>query len=227
MNDVRTASEATAVLPQVLAWAVTVLVPVALILTAVRAMMTPAFLRFEYNTPGFPADPFGFSKEDRLRWSQIALDYLLNDADISFLGDLRFEDGAPVYNQRELRHMVDVKNTVQTTLAVWLGSLAALAALGVAAWGAGWLEAYRQGLARGGWLTVFLVAFVIVFVVVGFGIFFVAFHNVFFEPGTWMFLHTDTLIRLFPERFWRDIFIYVGVIALAGGLGLALGMRVR
>ena len=62
---------------------------------------------------------------------------------------------------------------------------------------------------------------IIVFVLLSFGVFFVAFHNVFFDPGTWMFEFSDTLIRLFPERFWRDIFIYVGV--LAGGAGLLIG----
>jgi hypothetical protein len=27
------------------------------------------------------------------------------------------------------------------------------------------------------------------------------FHQIFFSAGTWMFLYSDTLIRLFPERF--------------------------
>jgi len=55
---------------------------------------------------------------------------------------------------------------------------------------------------------------------VSFGVLFVAFHNIFFASGTWLFEYTDTLIRLFPERFWRDIFIYVGLFSLATGLGL-------
>jgi uncharacterized membrane protein len=53
-------------------------------------------------------------------------------------------------------------------------------------------------------------------VLFGFGVFFVLFHDVFFQPGTWMFLYSDTLIRLFPERFWRDIFIIVGLLSIAG-----------
>lgn len=224
-KDVQALSDAPLILPRVLSWIVTVLLPVVLVLTAVRLMMTPVFLHFEYNTPNFPADPYGFTKEERLYWSQVALDYLLNDEDISFLEDLRFEDGSQVYNQRELKHMQDVKVTVQGALAVWYVSLAAVLVLGVWSWGAGWFNAYRHGLARGGWLTVFLLAGVILIVLLSFGVFFVAFHNVFFEPGTWMFLWSDTLIRLFPERFWRDIFIYVGLLSLAGGLMLAYGFR--
>lgn len=208
-----------------LGWLVTLLTPLVLVLTAVRLLMMPAFLSFEYNTPGFPADPYGFTKEDRLYWSNIALEYLLNDAGIEFLGDLRFADGSPVYNARELRHMVDVKIAIQAALNVWRIGLAALVLLAIWSWLGGWIGVYQHGLARGGWLTAIAIAVIILFVLLSFGVFFVAFHNVFFEPGTWMFEFSDTLIRLFPERFWRDIFIYVGV--LSGGAGLLIGLLLR
>jgi len=209
----------------VLSWIITLLVPVALVLTSVRLLLTPLYLRFEYNAPGFPQDSFGFTKVDRLYWSQIALNYLVNPAGISFLSDLRFPDGKPVYNERELRHMVDVKSVVKTTLNVWLASLALLIALGIWAWLGHWWDHYQHGLGRGGWLTVILVATVLVFVIFGFGVFFVFFHNIFFQSGTWMFEWSDTLIRLFPERFWRDIFILVGALSVGGGLALAFLAR--
>lgn len=212
------AIQSPALIFRILSWVVTLLVPAALCLTAVRAMMTPLYLQFEYNSPGFPADPYGFTKADRLYWSNIALDYLLNNAGISFLGDLRFKDGSPVYNERELRHMVDVKKTVKGALTVWVVSLVLLVVLGVWAWRGGWMDAFRIGMVRGGWLTVVLLAGILLFVLLGFGVFFVLFHDVFFQPGTWMFLYSDTLIRLFPERFWRDIFIIVGLLTIAGAL---------
>ena len=212
---------------QLLSWLVTVLTPVALVLSAVRLLMTPLFVQIEYRTPNFPDDSYGFTREDRLYWSQIALDYLRNDQGIAFLGDLRFPNGSPVYNQRELGHMVDVKNVVRTTNLVWYGSLLALFGLGLWAWRGDWGYEYSQGLGRGGWLTVILVGSVILFVLVGFGIFFVFFHEVFFAAGTWMFFYSDTLIRLFPERFWRDAFLAIGGLAAAGGLGLALIFRRR
>lgn len=212
---------------RVLAGLVTILVPVVLVLTAVRLLLTPAFVQFEYRTPNFPSDPYGFSRADRLYWSQIALDYLLNDAGIDFLADLRFGNGTPVYNQRELSHMVDVKNVVQAALYVWYGSLAMLVALGIYAWRGNWWGTYREAVARGGWGTIYLVGAVILFVLVGFGIFFVFFHEVFFDPGTWTFSYSDTLIRLFPERFWRDTFLVLGVLAGGGGLALAYAFRPR
>ena len=208
-----------------LSWVVAILVPLVLILTSVRLLLTPAFVQLEYRTPNFPPDPYGFTQEDRLFWSKIALDYLQNDEGISFLEELQFEDGTAVYNARELKHMVDVKNAVQATLIVWYISLVGIFLLGIWAYFGGWLTGYKQGLRKGGWITVALVAVTMVAVLIAFSVFFVFFHGIFFDPGTWVFRFSDTLIRLFPERFWRDTFIAIGLFALAGGLVLGIGFR--
>ncbi|NDJ62146.1 MAG: DUF1461 domain-containing protein, partial [Chloroflexi bacterium] len=53
--------------------------------------------------------------------------------------------------------------------------------------------------------------------------FFTLFHNLFFESGTWQFLYSDTLIRLFPEQFWFDAALIIGgfnVIMSLGVLGI-------
>ena len=125
--------------------------------------------------------------------------------------------------------MVDVKNVVKATLNVWYASLILLAGLGVWAWLGKWGRQYSRGVGRGGWLTVILLLSIIFIVLLSFGVFFVAFHNVFFDPGTWTFEFSDTLIRLFPERFWRDLFLVVGVLSTLGGLtlGLLFGRRKR
>jgi len=208
-----------------LGWLVTILVPVVLVLTAVRIVLNPWVLHFEYNSPGFPADRYGFTKEERLYWSQIAVDYLLNSDGISFLSDLRFADGTPVFNERELQHMVDVKNTVRNVILVWYLALGALLVIGIWAWKGGWWAVYRHGLGRGGWLTVFLIVGLLLFVLLSFSVLFVIFHNVFFAPGTWTFNWNDTLIRLFPQRFWRDLFLIVGGFSLVGGLVLGIAFR--
>jgi len=210
---------------RILTWVVALISLIALVLTAVRILLAPAFLPFEYNMPGFPPDSYGFTKADRLYWSGIALDYLLNSEGIDFLGNLRFEDGSAVYNERELSHMVDVKIALQNALKVWIGSLALLICLGVWAWRSHWLEVFRSGMRLGGWLSVFFVAGVILVVLLSFGVFFIGFHEIFFQPGTWMFYWSDTLIRLFPERFWRDIFIYIG--GLTAGMGLLVVFLAR
>lgn len=55
--------------------------------------------------------------------------------------------------------------------------------------------------------------------------FFAAFHHLFFKGDSWIFLYSDTLIRLFPIRFWQDAFLLAALISLGGGIALALGLR--
>ena len=226
---------------KILTWIVVLILPVVLTLLAVRLVMNPWYVEFEYRTPNFPADSYGFTREERLSNSKIAIEYLLNGADISFLGDLRFPEGqqAPefscqfmddctkMYNERELGHMLDVKIVVQGALRVLYAGVVILAVLGLWAWFGKWWEAYLQGLGRGGWLTVALLGAIILFVLLAFGIIFVFFHEIFFASGTWTFYYSDTLIRLFPERFWRDIFLMVGGIAAVMGVALGWGLRKR
>jgi integral membrane protein (TIGR01906 family) len=212
-------------LTQLICGLATVILPIFLVLTGVRLLMTPLFLQFEYNSPNFPVDSYGFTKSDRLYWANIDIDYLLNDADISFLADLRFEGGQPVYNQRELQHMIDVKIVVRYALFTWYMTIALLIITGVWAWRGNWSGLYRMGLLRGVYLTFSLLVLVIFFVFFAFNIFFVFFHNIFFAEGTWTFLFSDTLIRLFPERFWRDAFILIGVCAFI--LGASIGLIIR
>ncbi|MBN2116400.1 MAG: TIGR01906 family membrane protein [Anaerolineales bacterium] len=211
---------------------VAILVPIALIGLGLRVLLTPLFLQIEYNMPYFPPDTYGFTKEDRLKWAPYALDYLINSEDISYLSDLEFDDGTPLYNERELSHMDDVKLVTQGALRVWYAALVLLLLLGAWAWFGGWRPAYRLGLQRGGWLMVGLAVTLGLIVVVGIAVnptvfwnFFAGFHSLFFEGDSWIFLYSDTLIRLFPIRFWQDAFLWAAVIALAGGTGLALGLK--
>ncbi|MBI4761540.1 MAG: TIGR01906 family membrane protein [Chloroflexota bacterium] len=217
---------------QLLSWLVAILVPLALIGLGLRVLLTPLFLQVEYNMPYFPPDEYGFTKEDRLKWAPYALEYLVNSADISYLGDLKFDDGTPLYNKRELSHMEDVKRVTRGALNAWYISLALLTLLGIWSWRGVWTQAYRQGLRRGGWLMVGLAGAIGLVVVIGIAVnpnvfwnFFAGFHTLFFEGDSWLFLYSDTLIRLFPLRFWQDAFLWAAVIALGGGAALGLGLK--
>ncbi len=202
-------------------------------------LFNPGYLVFEYHTPGFPADPYGFTLQDRLKYGKLAVDYLNNSAGISFLGDLRFPAGqqAPpptcqemtdctqLFNDRELQHMVDVKNVYQAVMRILVGSAIFIVLLALWAWRGRWLDEYLKGLQRGGLLTLVLLGVLVIFILVAFNIFFVLFHEVFFKAGTWTFLYSDTLIRLFPERFWQDTFLIGTGLSALLGLLFYLGFR--
>lgn len=218
-------------LPTLLSYLVSLLTPLVLIGLALRILLTPLYYNIEYNMPYFPADEYGFTKADRLKWAEPSVTYLINGADISYLGDLKFENGTPIYNERELSHMHDVKGVVQGSLQAWYSALAILIALAILAARSGWLPDYLNGLRRGGWWMIGLAA--TLGLIAGAGIllnpqifwnFFAWFHSLFFEGDTWLFYYSDTLIRLFPIRFWQDAVIAMAVIALGGGAGLAFGL---
>jgi integral membrane protein (TIGR01906 family) len=227
------------VLYKILSWVVALVLPVVIILSVVRLVINPSYLVFEYHTPGFPADPYGFTLQDRLNYGKYAVDYLINSAGISFLGDLRFPAGqqAPpptcaemtdcthLYNDRELQHMLDVKHVVGGAMRVLEVSFAVLILLGLWAWLGKWFSIYLKGLQRGGIVTLLFIGLIILFVLVAFDYLFVIFHELFFKAGTWTFLYSDTLIRLFPERFWQDTFLVVGVLSAALGLAFYFGIR--
>ena len=199
---------------------VSILVLFVLLFSGVRLLLTEGFVKLEYNMPYFPADTYGMTKAERLTYAPIALEYLLNDAGISFLGDLVFEDGSPLYNERELSHMYDVKVVVQTFIKVWYVSILLFLGVGIWAWFGGWWDRFRDMLSFAGLFTIAVLGVLLLLIFLQFDAVFTGFHALFFEGDSWLFYYSDTLIRLFPLRFWQDAFILVGVITFGGGAAL-------
>jgi integral membrane protein (TIGR01906 family) len=201
--------------------------PAFFLLTGVRLVATETFLQIEYNRPDFPDDRFGFSQEDRLHYAPYAIEYLRNDAGIDYLGDLTFENGMPLFNARELRHMEDVKVVTQAAFAVhavlsvlFIGAILALA------WRSDTRPALCQGLSGGGVFTITLIMSLAVLIIANWDFFFDNFHAVFFEGDSWQFSTSDTLIRLFPERFWFDAAMIIGAFTVFAAVTAILGVWV-
>ncbi len=194
-------------------------IPLLLVMIGTRLLMTPLFFSFEYNRADFPADFYGFTREDRLRYAPYATEYLTNGADIDFLGSLTFPDGSPLFNARELHHMRDVKALTQVAFLVttaigilWLISSALL-------WRASRRD-LRMGLRAGALLTLGLIVAIVVGSITSWDTFFTDFHRLFFAQGTWQFLYSDTLIRLFPEQFWFDSALVIGGFTVVSAVAL-------
>ncbi len=203
----------------------TLALPVLLTLLCARAVMTPLFLQLEYNRPGFPPDRYGFTTADRLRLAPYPLDYMIYGYDIGYLADLQHPEGGPLYNANELRHMVDVQRVTQAAFALLAVGLVLAAAALVALWRANRPGLYRA-LMQAGVLTWGIIITIVVLAVAMWDTFFTLFHQLFFEEGTWRFLYSDTLIRLFPEQFWFDAALTIGALtALGAGLLIAISWR--
>jgi integral membrane protein (TIGR01906 family) len=199
--------------------------PVFLLLTSVRIVMSQAFLQLEFNRPGFPADPFGFTKADRLRYAPYAVRYLLNNAGISYLGNLTFDNGAPLFTDRELQHMHDVKHVTRVAFRVHIIlGLALAAAVIVLPWRRDTLRVLWRGFSDGAILAISLIAALVILALTAWNFFFDNFHRILFKGDSWEFNTSDSLIRLFPQQFWFDAALSIGFLTLLGAALIITGV---
>jgi len=195
--------------------AIILALPVFLVLINVRLLTSEAYLRYEYGKPSFP-EPTRFTVEQRMEFARASVAYLLTGAGIEELRDLADESG-PIYSERELRHMEDVKALtgkafpLQVILGLFVPALV------------GWMVYQREesrraalrGLVGGAVLTWVLFVGLTLLVGLNFIWFFTQFHLILFEGDTWLFSATDSLICLFPPQFWFDASLLTGVLTLA------------
>ncbi len=202
-------------LSRVLSALVIVSLPVVLLLLNVRLLMNDWFIRLEYARPDFPPDLYGMSPAERLELALTGLRSVTQPPGASILREVRFVDGRPAFNEREIRHMQDVYVLQGTAFRV--GMILALVFMG--AWLCLWFSpATRrlawQSLGGGGLLTLGLVVGLLLGFVLSFDAAFTMFHRLFFEGDTWLFRPTDTLIRLYPEKFWFDAAVWIGGLTM-------------
>ena len=212
-------------LPTIFSVLIPIFVVIIIILTGVFLWMDPIIWDNLYNSPGFPPDPYGFTAKDRSKYSRISLDYMLNSAGISFLGDVKLSDGSPLFNARELSHMADVKRLAQSSFLTWGILIVLLAGSGELAKRQKWLPVWGRSVSLGGWITIGLIVLIFFFILTSFDTLFTDFHHLFFTGDSWLFLYSDSLIRLFPIAFWQDAFIIVGIVAAI--LSVAAGILGR
>lgn len=134
------------------------------------------------------------------------------------------DGSAPLLDDDERSHMTDVSRLVRL-----LAGIAIAAAIVAAVTGA-WLrrEPARQGrvmlIAAG---AVGAVALLLAGTfAVAFEPAFLAFHEVFFPPGTYLFEQGSRLITLFPEPFWFDAALAAGAAIIVVALAVTvIGLR--
>jgi integral membrane protein (TIGR01906 family) len=216
--------------PRLTQWLLVLALPIVLLVANMRVATGHWFVHWEYGKADFPPDPYGLSTAERTHLAEVCVDYLATNADISLLRDLQLPDGEPAFNARELRHMADVQ--VVYNRLIMASVVAALILVG----GISALVAAKRprrlaatALLSGSLLTLGLLGSVGAYMVLSWGEFFTTFHRMFFEGDTWTFPLSDTLIRLFPARFWMDVAaVIVGPLIIeATAIGIASWMWAR
>lgn len=213
----------------------------------ITLVIGPVYPRYEYAKPGFPLDLAGIppgtavslglvplTQAERLQLALTAVGYLESwqsaETAIATLAEQQLpHTGAPLFNERELNHMMDVKRL--TDAIRWLALATAVPVIG------GLLFLLRRprmrqagylAVGQGGLFTVILLSGMTSLILFGWPFFFYQFHGLLFPAGTWTFAATDSLMRLYPERFFFDVGVVIclgawlwGVLAAVTGYLLA------
>jgi len=176
-------------------------IPFFLLLSNLYLFFSPSFINYEYSKGSWPLPP-RYDDHERREVAKAVLYYLRSAEEISYLGELADEEG-PLFNERELVHLVDVKVLARRALLLHgvLGLLI-VGAVVILLFSPEGRKALPGSLLQGSVLTFLLFGLVGAFAATGFDTLFVGFHRTFFAGDSWLFNRSDTLIQLFPLPFW-------------------------
>jgi integral membrane protein (TIGR01906 family) len=195
-------------------------VPIFLLLTNVRLVMSEVYVRWEYSKPDFPQADL-LSANVRYTAAIVTMDYARGAKPLQAITDLS-DGNHRLYNEREIRHLIDARNVAA---GAQLANVLSLVLIIVGGLYLGWREgqtAVLRAIRTGSGFSIFLVVGLAVIAGINFNWFFTKFHQLFFEGQTWLFSPTDTLIQLYPLPFWFDVVMLLGVLTLGEALILFL-----
>jgi integral membrane protein (TIGR01906 family) len=208
--------------------AIAVCVPAIFVANGLRLITEDWYVRAVYDHGGVPKDPYGLTKKQRTALALTGLHSIRpdNGDGIELLRRARLPGGAPAFNARELRHMTDVRTLLGHAYVFQFAALATIAALAAAlVFAPARRSLVPRALRLGALLTLGLAALVGLLSVVYWPAVSTPFHLTFFGESSWRFEDTDTLRRLYPDRFWIDTAIVLGALAVLQAVVLWLVAR--
>ena len=135
-----------------------------------------------------------------------------------------------LFNVREVAHMRDVKvllRGVYVTAVTGGLFLISLICFGFVRYGNAFLDILARLVLGGTGLTVGLVFLALILSMSGFDRLFLLFHELSFANNYWQLDPVrDYLVMMFPQGFWFDATIFLGILSIAAALvlgGLAMG----
>ena len=208
-----------------------VALPVALATTNVRIAVNEPRL-YEYATDHYHTpETTGIARSELLRASRELRDYFNGDDDGPIFVRVRRDgDLISLFNRRETAHLQDVRTLFRTTFRVQEAAAVFVLAYVVLVfvWAReGSLRALATQVLASGVLSLAVIGVVGGIAVAGFDQAFEQFHLIAFDNDLWQLdPDTDRLIQMFPEAFWRDISLWIGIGTLAelGLLAAASGV---
>lgn len=206
-----------------------IILPFVLLMNAITLIFTPQYLVSRYKSPDFPPDPYGFTLEERIEYGTDSVNYITDSRHQypdDYLATLAKKDGTPLYNEREVSHMYDVRVVFQNArFAMAVMVVFIIITMLLVSRHPGSLQGFLKALTWGASLTLFVIILTGIGILTGFDEFFEAFHHLFFTGDSWLFRTDDSLIRLFPEPLWIHGFSLAAILtAVFALLILAVSM---
>jgi integral membrane protein (TIGR01906 family) len=121
-------------------------------------------------------------------------------------------EGIP-FNERELSHMEDVRNTFSTAL-ITLNTALILTIIAITTTLYLNKKSIKKILFYSGAIVWAFSLMLILFFSLAFTQSFTFLHSLFFKEGSWLFSSADNLIKLYPLGFFKDIIITILIIQL-------------
>ncbi len=189
--------------------------PIWIIGISARIVFNDWFIEFEYSKKDFPKDRYGLDNDYRKYLAKIGLKAVLSKEGLKKFEETKFPNGRKAFRDKEVKHMADVNKLLSfifplsyTLFFFWI--------IGVF-----YLEEYREKLLIGsGLITVFLILISGIFTFTNYNKAFELFHNYVFDTTSWKFKSYDTLLRIYPMKFWFDGTVAVVVISFILSLTL-------
>lgn len=201
---------------------VILLSPIIFVGVPTRIAFNEWFIDWEYSKADFPKDRYGMEDDYRKYLAKLGLRAVLSDEGMEEFKRARLPDGRPAFTPREIKHMEDVKNFLGWFFPfVYLSVLLSLLSI-----------LYLRDRKLVGWtllgsslFSLILILGVAFFSITNYDLAFELFHNYVFDPYSWRFKYTDTLLRIYPMKFWYDgTLLVIGMSLLLSLVSLFSGI---
>jgi len=201
---------------------VVILSPIIFVGIPTRIAFNEWFIDWEYSKADFPKDRYGMDDDYRKYLAKLGLRAVLSDEGMEEFKRARLPDGRPAFTLREIKHMEDVKNFLGwffplVYLSTFISFLSLLYLRDKILIG--------RTLLASSLFSLTLILGAALFSITNYDLAFELFHNYVFDPYSWKFKYTDTLLRIYPMKFWYDgTLLVIGMSLMLALLSLISGI---
>ncbi|MBI4310877.1 MAG: TIGR01906 family membrane protein [Chloroflexi bacterium] len=217
---------------KVLRFSPTIVFAAAFIVVLVASNVRLAFNSLQLYTWGFARQDVdvetGLTLEQLAEAGRTIRDYF--NADYEPL-DVRVEvagERIPLFDEREVVHMADVKQLVQLVYRLQEGCFLFLflwLTLGFFVQGSDFIPKTRRLLLQTSVLTMVIIGAAGVAALIAFQPLFLIFHQLSFANDFWLLdPRTSFLLRMFPQQFWIESTLLIGAATIAEALAIAVAI---